>query len=194
MSSLTILSEFLDFALYTHKVLSRNQMLSPMRECLHKLRPWGILQESGDGGDTSSLFSSLTQLNFLYGLTTSFCHTKYSLLIGEVLVVWLWAKAFHVSILAFNWRKFRRRELKPVKITSQTHEYLIFEDYIKYRPFFKKKNIWGICLSSCTTILSNYVAKSFPRINLYSTCQCKWALPAKVPTVCQIASDITSKV
>ena len=42
---------------------------------------------------------------------------------------------FYVSILAPYWRKFRMVEPKPVKMTSQTHKYLIVEDYIKYKAF-----------------------------------------------------------
>ena len=41
----------------------------------------------------------------------------------------------HVS----DWRKIKRAESTPVKMTSQTLEYLIFSDYIGYRPFLKKK-------------------------------------------------------
>ena len=76
----------------------------------------GIFQESGYGGDTSSVFSTLT----LYGLPTYFvCHSGYSLPIGGVLVVWL-SRHSYISILDYHYRKYRMVEPKYVKMISQT--------------------------------------------------------------------------
>ena len=66
-----ILSESLDFALYSHKVVSLLQSEAVPHEGVHSQAKTSdlvgdILQESGDGGDTSSVFSTLTQLKLLW--------------------------------------------------------------------------------------------------------------------------------
>ena len=51
---------------------------------------------------------------------------------------------------------------KPVKMTSQSHEYLIFSKITS-----NIWCIWGIRSASCTTIFRNYFPKTFSKIGLY---------------------------